>query len=204
MSYLFRFPLLIVCFLSFTMVSCRSEINSASSSQSSSTENVPALSPEKQNQVDTLLTQGNQKIAAEDYQGAIADFSEALTIDQTNAEALSNRGLARSRLKNYEGALADYNQALSLNNQAPKVYYNRGLVQIQREQYEKAIADFTKAIEQKPDFASAIGNRGFAYAELENYPAAIDDLEKAAQLFKEQGKKRTAYRLQRTARYIQP
>lgn len=202
MSYLLRFPLLLTCLLALTVMGCRSEMKPNSSS--SENETVPALSPEEQTQVESLLSAGNQKIANQNYQGAIAEFNQALAIDQTNTEAFSNRGLARSRLKNYEAALTDYNQALRLNDQAPEVYYNRGLLQVQLEKYEKAIADFTAAIEQKPDFAGAIGNRGFAYAELENYTAAIDDLEKAAQLFKEQGRERTAYRLERTARYIQP
>ncbi|MDR9401972.1 MAG: tetratricopeptide repeat protein [Halothece sp. Uz-M2-17] len=199
-----RFPLLFTCLLTLTIVGCRSPFQSESSSNASTVEEVPALSSEEQKEVDTLLTQGHQKIAEGDYEAAITRFNEVLAMDQTNGEALTNRGLARSRLEDYQAALADYTQALTLQSEAPSVYYNRGLVQVQLEKYDQAIADFTQAIEQKPDFASAIGNRGFAYAELENYSAAIDDLEKAAQLFKERGQKDTAYRLQRTARYIQP
>jgi len=204
MFYLLRFPLLLTCFLALTVIGCSSEIQSNSPSSSSQNENVPVLSAEEQNHVDTLLSQGNQKIADGDYEGAITTYNEALAIDETNTEALGNRGLARSRLEDYEGALSDYNQALMLNDQAHGVYYNRGLLQTHLENYEKAIDDFTQAIKYKPDYARAIGNRGFAYAELENYTAAIKDLEKASQLFKERGNKETAYRLQRSARYIQP
>jgi len=193
-----RLPLLLTGFLALSLVGCSSKM------PSSTTETARSLSAEEQNQVKTLLSQGNQKIAEGDYEQAVSFYNQALTIDETNTQALGNRGLARSRLKDYEGALSDYDQALTLDEKAHGVYYNRGLLQTHFENYEKAVADFTQAIEYKPDYARALGNRGFAYAELENYKAAIADLEKAAQLFQERGNKRAAYRLQRTARYIQP
>jgi len=202
---MFRFSLLLACLVSVTVAGCsRSQVESSSPSPTQAQTTAEPLSPEEKQKVDTLLSQGNQKIADGEYEAAITTYNEALAIDQTNSEALGNRGLARSRLKDYQGALADYDQALTLDDQAHGVYYNRGLLQTHLENYEKAVADFTQAIKYKPDYARAIGNRGFAYAELENYTAAIKDLEKAAQLFKERGNKQTAYRLQRTARYILP
>lgn len=189
-----RFPLLLACLVSVTILGCSTEIKSFS----------PTLSPEKQKEVKDFMAQGNQKLSDGEYQAAIANFDQALAIDQNNAKVLGYRGVARSRLQDYQGALEDYNQALAIDSEAYKVYYNRGLVQTNLNNHESAIADFTEAIEQKPDFARAIGNRGFAHAELENYTAAIKDLEKAAAIFKERGKQRTSYRLQRAARYIQP
>jgi tetratricopeptide (TPR) repeat protein len=207
MFHFLRFPVLLACLVSVTVVGCSPKIESSSTSPSASKEEVkPAksLSPEEQEQVEALVTQGNEKLANGNYKGAIADFNDALAIDQNHAKALGDRGVARSRLENYEGALADYNQALAIDDEAYEVYYNRGIVHTNLQNYENAIADYSQAIERKPDFARAIGNRGFAYAELENYTAAIKDLEKAAELFKERGNKKVAYRLRRAARYIQP
>jgi len=202
MSYFPRFSLLLACLVSVTLIGCRSETNSLS--QSSASEQVQSLSPEEEEQVDTLVAKGNQKLADGEYQAAIAEFNQALAIDETNAEAFGYRGVARSRLEDYQGALGDYNQALALDSEAYEFYYNRGITQTHLKDYESAIEDFSETITYKPDFAPAFANRGFAYAEIENYKAAIDNLEKAAQLFEKKGNKRTSYRLQRAARYIQP
>ncbi len=202
MFHFLRFPFLLACLLVINLVGCGSNLNPSSSS--SSPENVQSLFSEDKEQVKALIAKGNQKIADEEYEAAIVEFNQAIAIDATNTDALGSRGIARSRLEDYQGALGDYNQAIALDSQAHELYYNRGIVQIHLEDYESAIDDFSEAIAQKPDFAPAFANLGFAYAEVENYKAAIDHLEKAAQLFKAEGKKRTSYRLQRSARYLQP
>ncbi len=205
MFSIIRFPILLTCLVAVTLAGCNAEMKSSSStSQSSPEDKVEALSPEKQEQVTALIKKGNQKIANGEYEVAIEEFNQALAIEETNAKALGHRGIAHSQLENYEQALDDYNQSLNLNADNHQIYYNRGLVQTRLEDYKSAIDDFTEAIKRQPNFAPAIGSRGFAYAELENYKAAIKDLEKASQLFKENGNKRVAYRLQRAARYIQP
>lgn len=205
MFSIIRFPLLLTCLVAVTLAGCNPEMNSSSStSQSSPEDTVEALSPEKQEQVKGFIKKGNQKIANGEYQVAIEEFNQALAIEETNAKALGYRGVAHSQLENYEQALEDYNQSLNLNANNYQVYYNRGLLKTRLEDHDRAINDFTEAIQRQPKFAAAIGSRGFAYAELENYEAAIKDLEKASQLFEENGNKRTAYRLQRAARYIQP
>lgn len=204
MFYYLRYSLLLAVLISLPLVGCGKQLQSSSPSQETVEQPKPELSPEAKEQAEAFVSEGNQKLADGDYEGAIAAFDEALAIDGSNAKAFGDRGVARSRLKNYQGALADYNQALTLNAQAYEVYYNRGIVQTNLDDYESAIEDFTQAIKYKPNFARAFGNRGFAYAELEDYTAAIKDLEKAAAIFEERGNKQTSYRLQRAARYIQP
>ncbi len=47
-----------------------------------------------------------------DYQGALVDFNQAITIDPKNADAYSSQGAAHQELKDYRLALSDYNQAI--------------------------------------------------------------------------------------------
>lgn len=52
-----------------------------------------------------------------DYQGAIADYNQAINIKPDHALAYNNRGNAKSDLGDYQGAIADYNQAAQLYSQ---------------------------------------------------------------------------------------
>ena len=49
---------------------------------------------------------GNAKFIQEDYHGAIADYTKAITIHPDQAEPLYNRGNAKYNLEDYQGAIA--------------------------------------------------------------------------------------------------
>ena len=53
---------------------------------------------------------GVAKQALNDFYGAIADYTKALTLDPNNLDALYNRGWLRTdnKIKNYDGAIADF------------------------------------------------------------------------------------------------
>ena len=49
-----------------------------------------------------------------DYQGAIADYNQAIKIKPDYALAYNNRGNAKYNLGDKQGAIADYNQAIQI------------------------------------------------------------------------------------------
>jgi hypothetical protein len=56
--------------------------------------------------------------AAEDPEGAIADYSKAIRLNPKYAVAFNNRGIARRQIGDLEGARADERQAVRLESQA--------------------------------------------------------------------------------------
>src|ERR1700744_449984 len=73
-----------------------------------------------------LLQSGNQKAGRKDYQGAIADFDRAISINDKDANAYFYRANAYSNLHNNDAAVKDYTQTLSINPGYTNAYYYRG------------------------------------------------------------------------------
>ncbi|HBB33418.1 MAG TPA: hypothetical protein DC064_16845 [Cyanobacteria bacterium UBA9273] len=149
---------------------------------------LPAPTIMVQVDADTLFEQGNDKIRAEDYEGAVEAFTQVLKMNPQDAEAYYNRGLALAQLEEYEKAIADYSKVLELNPDDLEAYDNRALARARLQDYLGAIADYTQVLERKPDDAEAYYNRGLSHAQLEGSEQdAIKDLEKAAELFAKAG-----------------
>nr|MDJ0659935.1 tetratricopeptide repeat protein [Crocosphaera sp.] len=64
----------------------------------------------------------------EEYQKAITDYNQAISLNPNDADAYYNRGFAYSQLGENQKAIADYNQTISLNPNYTNAYYNRGTV----------------------------------------------------------------------------
>ncbi|MDH5466794.1 MAG: tetratricopeptide repeat protein, partial [Candidatus Aminicenantes bacterium] len=85
-----------------------------------------------------------------DYDGAIADFDEALKLDPRNAFALRCRGDAKFQVEDFDGAIVDYSQAITVDSQYAIAYFNRGIVLERKREYSRAIKDYQKAAEISP------------------------------------------------------
>ncbi|WP_236104130.1 tetratricopeptide repeat-containing S1 family peptidase, partial [Sphaerospermopsis reniformis] len=113
------------------------------------------------------------------HQEAIADYTQAITINPQYALAYYNRGVVKSDLGDKKGAIADYTQAITINPQYVSAYYNRGVVKSDLGDKKGAIADFTQAITINPQLARAYVNRGIAKAQLGDAAGAIADFTQA-------------------------
>ncbi|MFM6139546.1 MAG: tetratricopeptide repeat protein, partial [Sphaerospermopsis kisseleviana] len=121
-----------------------------------------------------------------DKKGAIADYTQAITINPQYAIAYYNRGVVKSDLGDKKGAIDDFTQAITINPQSGDAYYRRGNAKVQLEDTAGAIADYTQAIIINPQYAKAYGGRGVIYLLTGNKPEAIKDLETSKQLFQQQ------------------
>ena len=81
-----------------------------------------------------------------DFNAAVKDFDQAITLKPDFEQAYLNRGNAKFKLKDYPGASADYTKATTLNTTDDKAWYGLGMVQNISGTKEQAIDAFSKAI----------------------------------------------------------
>ncbi|MBD2464570.1 tetratricopeptide repeat protein [Oscillatoria sp. FACHB-1407] len=127
--------------------------------------------------------QGLTKAQAQDYQGAIADFDQALAESPDRSEVYYQRGLAHFKLGNTEQAIADYTQALDRGLQYHSMYYARGLAHLILNHLDAAVADTKQAILLKPDQAANYELLGQIRQRQGDTGKAIASYRKAAELY---------------------
>jgi len=88
---------------------------------------------------------GYDKRESGDYQGAIADYNQAIKIKPDYAEAYFVRGNAKYFLRDYQGAIADYNQAIKIKPDNAAAYNNRGNAKDNLRDKQGAINDYNQA-----------------------------------------------------------
>ena len=62
-----------------------------------------------------------------DPEGAILDFTKALSLNPKDPNAYTNRGILKRLMKDNAGAISDFPHAIALNPSDVKAYLNRGL-----------------------------------------------------------------------------
>lgn len=91
---------------------------------------------------------GLSELLLEDYQGAIADFTQAIYFNHKNARAYYNRACANQRQGETAKALADFSQVIALSAGYPDAYLSRGLIYQQMGKQQEAMADLQQAAQQ--------------------------------------------------------
>lgn len=140
----------------------------------------------------SLFTTGMALYTAEDWNGAIAHFTDALNQVKEPVSALDQgnvynaRGNSYRSQGDYDRALADYTQAIEANPQDFRPHFSEAVIHLfRRGDYTRAIDAFTQVIELKPDSEFQVLSyslRGRAYKLLGDYDQALADCTQAIQL----------------------
>ncbi|MEH2459634.1 toll/interleukin-1 receptor domain-containing protein [Nostoc sp.] len=133
-------------------------------------------------QVNNLLSQGQDKLDRQDYQGASENYTEVLKIAPKNINAYRKRGDARYSLKDYKAAIKDYTQAIQIAPKNVDVYIKRGEARYSLKDYKIAIKDYTQAIQIAPKNVNTYIKRGHNRHLIKDYQAAIKDYNQAIQI----------------------
>ena len=117
-----------------------------------------------------------------DLPGAIADYTKAIELDPTYADAYYARGYVYSQTKNFKAAIADYTKELEINPKDGKIYYARASILDDQGDFAQAIEDYNKLIELNPQDASAYNSRGVAYGKQGDFVRALADYDKTIEM----------------------
>ncbi len=143
------------------------------------------VTPTAREMAEEYYLKGEDFRLEEQWELAIEEFTQAISIDPEYAEAFLNRGLAYYSDHDEESAIADFEQAidLGLDPQTPEIFTNRGRAFSIMEDYDSAIADFDEAIKIDPEFVEAYVRRGFVYAyDRDDFETGLADFEQAIAL----------------------
>ena len=147
----------------------------------------------RQDPADTHNHQAHTHFAKGDYSRAIADFSEAIQINPTLAEAnhgrlLRNRAVAYRNQGLYDKAISDCNRVIRLDPGFAKAHHDRALAYRAKRDYDTAIKDCVTAVrltsadagrQYRRDLASIYRERGDARCDDGDYDKALADYNEA-------------------------
>lgn len=128
------------------------------------------------------LVSADRYYRANDFAGAIADYTEALKLDSRWADAYNMRAVAYSYGKKFDLALADFNNAIRFYPRDYVVFANRAAVYLQKGNLDEALEDCNQSVRLKPDKPLGYTLRGFVYFRQKDLDSALADLNKAIEL----------------------
>jgi tetratricopeptide (TPR) repeat protein len=134
---------------------------------------------------DDFFIRGVDKEKKGDFKGAIASYSQAISLRPKYADAYYHRGVVLFSIRDEQKALKDFQKAADLffeqGNNADG-YKNQGAVRLISKDYQGAITSLTKAIELKPNDADIYNGRGIARYKLGDKQGASADYTQAINL----------------------
>ena len=122
------------------------------------------------------------KLAQNDFEAAIRDFSKATQLAPDSAEVFLNRGFVYAQLHLPQQASADFDKAIQLDNDNPESYYVRGNLKLEQKDFGAAILDYEKAVGLHAKFPEAFFNMGLAQNMSGNREAACLHFKQAQKL----------------------
>ena len=134
---------------------------------------------EKQKTDEHYHLRGVAYLAHEQYDRAIADFTESLRLQPRNAGALNNRGQTHYLKGAYKAAVDDYTAAIGIDAKNPLVLNNRALAYIELNDMNSAMNDLQEALKLVPQYPEALNNRGVVYQKQQKFDEAIADFTEA-------------------------
>jgi tetratricopeptide (TPR) repeat protein len=135
----------------------------------------PAQAQDDARAINRLLVQAGNAEQRNDYNGAIAAYSQIIKLRPNDEPILVDRGNAYNDKKDYDHAIADFTEALRLKSGDAMAHNNRGTSHLARRDYAAALADFDAAVKINPDYLEALGNRAMTYDARRDLTHAIAD-----------------------------
>ncbi len=126
-----------------------------------------------------FINRAHYKSSGQDYDGAIADYTQAITLDAESIDAYVNRALIKESKRDDAGAVADFKHAVQIDPKNAMAYSNLGWILAVSSNPavrngQQALDDATRACELfNWQDANAMDNLAAANAETGNYADAV-------------------------------
>jgi TPR repeat/Tetratricopeptide repeat len=110
-----------------------------------------------------LVKRGDVLAAEGDYDGAIAEYTEALSIEPTYEVVYENRANVYFAQGEYDLAIADYDVIIRFRPKYVEAFFRRAVAYYNRGNYARAIAGYNEVIRLNPRYAPAYAYRILAF-----------------------------------------
>ena len=130
--------------------------------------------PVQQEDATVYYNRGQEFFNARNWDRAIEEYTRAISINPSYAEAYNQRGRAYDNKREFDQALADWTAAHRLNPNEPAYVGNIGTYYVNIGDYERGIAQHSEAIRISPD-AIRYSNRADAFRLFGDFDKAIED-----------------------------
>ena len=140
---------------------------------SDNSENLKFLKDIKKAKAICYFNRGNAYDEIKDFENAIIDFSEAISLYPEFANAYHSRGCSYINNADYINAINDFTSAINNNYDFLHfAYTNRAEALYQSGKYNEAISDCQAAIDKDPTYTRAYNNCGIIYEEMNDFDNA--------------------------------
>src|SRR5262245_56941008 len=129
-----------------------------------------------------LYNRGVTRYDMRDWDGAIADFDEALMLNPDRVMAWIKRGNARFKKGDLDEAINHFNQALQIDPRSVIALNNRGLAWQNKGKLDAALNDYSRALELNPRLTVALNNRAGIKHDRDDLRGALADYNKAIEI----------------------
>ncbi len=156
-------------------------------------------------EVEALRARAQGHMQNNDYDSAIADFTDIIRQGNATWEDYNQRGMAHHSKNQYQSTLDDYARAIAADPHAGPAYFNRALIYGDQGQNDKALADLNIAIKENDSWPAYYSSRADIYFRKRDYQAALADYDKYVDLVQKDERataddKATAYLVRGKAR----
>jgi lipoprotein NlpI len=129
-----------------------------------------------------FVLRGNAYATKGQYDLAIADFDQAITINPNEAITFRARGSVYLTQGRYERAIVDFDIAISRDPNDAAAFVLRSSIYTLEGQYDRAIQDQDQVIRLNPNDAQASSMRGLNRFALGRFVEALADFERSVEL----------------------
>lgn len=129
-----------------------------------------------------FLTEGETRLAAQDWDGAVAAFRRAVSAAPSSAVAHNKLGVAYVHARRWDAAFEEFSRAIGFDPLYAQAHSNLGNIYRERGRLDEAVLCYKKAIAADPDYWIAHQNLGVVYKQQGRIADAVRELKTAARL----------------------